>query len=131
MDHLHSTAYQHTPLGRTILGPAQNIKNMTREDIQTYIHCHYTAGVHHRTTSTMQRQYMRSAPPTAAVHYFMMKMQQAAFCCDWSIMLNTHLADTACSAQAVLNTMCCATSPVGGAWQLNIRVHITRLCTVQ
>jgi mitochondrial-processing peptidase subunit beta len=25
-DHLHSTAYQGTPLGRTILGPTKNIK---------------------------------------------------------------------------------------------------------
>lgn len=25
-DHLHATAYQGTPLGRTILGPADNIK---------------------------------------------------------------------------------------------------------
>jgi mitochondrial-processing peptidase subunit beta len=25
-DHLHSTAYQGTPLGRTILGPSENIK---------------------------------------------------------------------------------------------------------
>lgn len=25
-DHLHSTAYQGTPLGRTILGPTENIK---------------------------------------------------------------------------------------------------------
>jgi predicted Zn-dependent peptidase len=45
MDHLHSTAFQHTPLGRTILGPAQNIKSMTRDDIEAYIRCHYTAGV--------------------------------------------------------------------------------------
>ena len=25
-DHLHATAYQETPLGRTILGPSENIK---------------------------------------------------------------------------------------------------------
>ena len=25
-DHLHATAYQGTPLGRTILGPTQNVK---------------------------------------------------------------------------------------------------------
>lgn len=25
-DHLHATAYQGTPLGRTILGPSENIK---------------------------------------------------------------------------------------------------------
>ena len=27
-DHLHAVAYQGTPLGRTILGPTQNIKSI-------------------------------------------------------------------------------------------------------
>ena len=44
MDHLHATAFQHTPLGRTILGPAQNIQRMTKEDVEAYIRTHYTAG---------------------------------------------------------------------------------------
>ena len=30
-------AYQTSPLGRTILGPEENIKNMTREHIVNYI----------------------------------------------------------------------------------------------
>ncbi|VVB14592.1 unnamed protein product [Arabis nemorensis] len=42
-DHLHATAFQHTPLGRTILGPPQNIKSITRDDLQNYIKTHYTA----------------------------------------------------------------------------------------
>jgi mitochondrial-processing peptidase subunit beta len=46
MDHLHATAFQHTPLGRTILGPAQNIKSISRDDIEAYIRSHYTAGAH-------------------------------------------------------------------------------------
>ena len=29
-DHLHATAFQQTPLGRTILGPAANVKSLTR-----------------------------------------------------------------------------------------------------
>ena len=29
-DHLHAVAYQGTPLGRTILGPAKNIKSISR-----------------------------------------------------------------------------------------------------
>ena len=29
-DHLHAVAYQGTPLGRTILGPAKNIKSINR-----------------------------------------------------------------------------------------------------
>jgi len=40
-DHLHSVAYQGTPLGRTILGPTANIKSMTRDDLVTYIQTHY------------------------------------------------------------------------------------------
>ncbi|OAY82345.1 probable mitochondrial-processing peptidase subunit beta, mitochondrial [Ananas comosus] len=42
-DHLHATAFQYTPLGRTILGPAQNIKTITKEHLKNYISTHYTA----------------------------------------------------------------------------------------
>ncbi|KAM7280788.1 hypothetical protein ACFE04_007922 [Oxalis oulophora] len=42
-DHLHATAFQYTPLGRTILGPAQNIKTITKDHLQNYIRTHYTA----------------------------------------------------------------------------------------
>ena len=42
-DHLHATAFQYTPLGRTILGPAQNIKTITKDHLQSYIQTHYTA----------------------------------------------------------------------------------------
>ena len=44
MDHLHATAFQYTPLGRPILGSAQNIQKMTKEDVEAYIRTHYTAG---------------------------------------------------------------------------------------
>lgn len=40
-DHLHSVAYQGTPLGLTILGPTQNIKTITRQDLKDYIDTHY------------------------------------------------------------------------------------------
>merc|ERR1711972_531540 len=40
-DHLHSVAYQGTPLGRTILGPAKNIKSINRNDLTHYINTHY------------------------------------------------------------------------------------------
>ncbi|KFK25778.1 hypothetical protein AALP_AA8G159200 [Arabis alpina] len=43
LDHLHATAFQHTTLGRTILGPDENIKSITKDDIQNYIKTHYTA----------------------------------------------------------------------------------------
>ncbi|XP_008805107.2 probable mitochondrial-processing peptidase subunit beta, mitochondrial [Phoenix dactylifera] len=42
-DHLHATAFQYTPLGRTILGPASNIKTITKEQLKNYISTHYTA----------------------------------------------------------------------------------------
>ncbi|XP_074275822.1 putative mitochondrial-processing peptidase subunit beta, mitochondrial [Silene latifolia] len=42
-DHLHATAFQYTPLGRTILGPAENIKTITKEHLKSYISTHYTA----------------------------------------------------------------------------------------
>lgn len=41
-DHLHATAFQHSPLGRTILGPEENIRSITREDIKQYISTHYS-----------------------------------------------------------------------------------------
>lgn len=41
-DHLHATAFQHSPLGRTILGPAENVKSITKEDLENYISTHYT-----------------------------------------------------------------------------------------
>lgn len=43
LDELHSTAFQGTGLGRTILGPDHNIRNLTRGDLQSYINTHYTA----------------------------------------------------------------------------------------
>jgi len=43
LDELHSTAFMGTGLGRTILGPDENIKNLTRGDLQNYIDTHYTA----------------------------------------------------------------------------------------
>ncbi|KAI0023719.1 mitochondrial-processing peptidase subunit beta [Xylariomycetidae sp. FL0641] len=42
-DHLHATAYQHQPLGRTILGPRENIRDITRTELTNYIKNNYTA----------------------------------------------------------------------------------------
>ncbi|KAJ3090210.1 mitochondrial processing peptidase beta subunit [Quaeritorhiza haematococci] len=41
-DHLHGAAFQGTGLGRTILGPRQNIKSITKQDLLNYIKEHYT-----------------------------------------------------------------------------------------
>ncbi|CAL7946336.1 unnamed protein product [Xylocopa violacea] len=40
-DHLHASAYQGTSLGRTILGPTENIKRITRQDLLNYVSTHY------------------------------------------------------------------------------------------
>lgn len=42
-DRLHETAFQGCGLGRTILGPKENIESLTRDDLQNYIKTHYTA----------------------------------------------------------------------------------------
>jgi len=42
-DHLHATAFQGTPLARTILGPAENIRSITRAQLTDYIAKNYTA----------------------------------------------------------------------------------------
>jgi processing peptidase subunit beta len=42
-DRLHETAYRGTALAQTILGPSENIKNITKADIDKYVKSHYTA----------------------------------------------------------------------------------------
>lgn len=65
-DHLHSTAYQATPLGRTILGPTENIKTINRNDLTEYISTHYkgprivlsaAGGVDHENLVKLSEQY--------------------------------------------------------------------------
>jgi len=41
-DMLHETAYQGSGLGRTILGPEENIRKISRRDLENYIKTHYT-----------------------------------------------------------------------------------------
>merc|ERR1711983_455366 len=65
-DHLHSVAYQGTPLGRTILGPTKNIKSISRDDLVHYINTHYkgprmvlagAGGVAHNDLCSMAEKY--------------------------------------------------------------------------
>lgn len=42
-DHLHATAFQGHPLGRTILGPKENIESIQKSDLSNYIKTNYTA----------------------------------------------------------------------------------------
>ncbi|KAK5049485.1 hypothetical protein LTR84_004414 [Exophiala bonariae] len=76
-DHLHATAYQGQPLGRTILGPRENILSITRDDLVDYISTNYTAdrmvlvgagGVPHEELVKLAEKHLgglRSAPPTS------------------------------------------------------------------
>jgi len=65
-DHLHAVAYQGTPLGRTILGPAKNIKSISRDDLVHYINTHYkgprmvlagAGGVNHAELCSMAEKH--------------------------------------------------------------------------
>jgi len=65
-DHLHSVAYTGTPLGRTILGPAKNIKSISRDDLVHYINTHYkgprmvlagAGGVNHKDLCDMAEKH--------------------------------------------------------------------------
>lgn len=65
-DHLHSCAFQGTPLGMTILGPTKNIKSISRNDLVEYINTHYKAprmvlagagGVDHQQLVELGKKY--------------------------------------------------------------------------
>jgi len=73
-DHLHATAYQHQPLGRTILGPRENIRDITRTELSNYIKNNYTAdrmvlvgagGVPHEQLVEMADKYFSKLPSTS------------------------------------------------------------------
>ncbi|VDL43877.1 unnamed protein product [Hymenolepis diminuta] len=42
-DYLHATAYQGTPLGRTILGPEKNVRSLQPKDLRNFIQTNYKA----------------------------------------------------------------------------------------
>lgn len=71
-DHLHSIAFQGTALGRTILGPIENIKSIQRTDLEQYIKEHYTAprmilvgagGVDHEQLVALGEKHFASLSP--------------------------------------------------------------------
>jgi processing peptidase subunit beta len=73
-DHLHATAFQGQPLGRTILGPKENIESIQRTDLQNYIKTNYTAdrmvlvgagGVPHQQLVDLAEKYFSSLPAEA------------------------------------------------------------------
>ncbi|KAI9837027.1 MAG: hypothetical protein M1819_000676 [Sarea resinae] len=76
-DHLHATAFQGQPLGRTILGPKENIASIQRDDLTGYIKQNYTAdrmvlvgagGVPHEQLVELAEKHfsgLPTQPPTA------------------------------------------------------------------
>lgn len=73
-DHLHATAFQHQPLGRTILGPRENIQDITRTELSNYIKHNYSAdrmvlvgagGVPHDKLVEMADKYFANLPAKA------------------------------------------------------------------
>ncbi|KAI9932028.1 hypothetical protein AWENTII_010346 [Aspergillus wentii] len=77
-DHLHATAFQNQPLGRTILGPKENIQTISRNNLTDYIKTNYTAdrmvlvgagGIPHEQLVRLAEEHfgsLPSKPPTSA-----------------------------------------------------------------
>lgn len=77
-DHLHATAFQGQPLGRTILGPKENIASIQRDNLVDYIKTNYTAdrmvlvgsgGIPHEELVKLAEEHfgaLPSQPPTSA-----------------------------------------------------------------
>ncbi|XP_074861328.1 cytochrome b-c1 complex subunit 1, mitochondrial [Carettochelys insculpta] len=70
-DYLHATAFQGTALSRTVEGTTENIKQLTRADLATYIDTHYKAprmvlaaagGVSHDELVDLARQHLAGVP---------------------------------------------------------------------
>lgn len=70
-DHLHATAFQNQALGRTILGPKENIQSISRDDLTNYIKTNYTAdrmvlvgagGVPHSQLVDLAEKYFSKLP---------------------------------------------------------------------
>mmetsp|Transcript_14209 Transcript_14209/g.15831 ORF Transcript_14209/g.15831 Transcript_14209/m.15831 type:complete len:475 (+) Transcript_14209:56-1480(+) len=71
LDHLHATAFMGTGLGRTILGPEENIRSLSRNDLTDYINTHYTAprmviagagAIDHNELCSMSSEYFGNLP---------------------------------------------------------------------
>ena len=87
LDHLHETAFMNTGLGRTILGPEENIRSLTKEDLESYIHTHYTAdrfvvaaagAVDHHQLVQLSEQYFNKLPSVRSDD-ISLSMEQAIF----------------------------------------------------
>ncbi|KAK7036725.1 Mitochondrial-processing peptidase subunit beta [Paramarasmius palmivorus] len=73
-DHLHAVAFQGQPLGRTILGPKNNILSIKRDDLASYIKTNYaadkmvlvgTGGVSHESLVQLAEKHFSSLPSSS------------------------------------------------------------------
>lgn len=88
-DHLHAVAYQGQPLGRTILGSRENIRDISRTELVNYISNNYigdrmvlvsAGGVPHQRMVEMAEQYFNNLPSsTPDSSAFRQAKQQADF----------------------------------------------------
>ncbi|XP_053576697.1 cytochrome b-c1 complex subunit 1, mitochondrial [Bombina bombina] len=69
-DYLHATAYQGTALGRTVMGPSENAKKLTRADLVEYVSSHYkpprmvlaaAGGINHKELCDLARRHFTGA----------------------------------------------------------------------
>ncbi|KAI1892818.1 hypothetical protein AGOR_G00137430 [Albula goreensis] len=69
LDLLHATAFQGTPLGHSVLGPSENARSLTCQDLMEYINIHYKAprmvlaaagGVNHSELVGLAKQHFSS-----------------------------------------------------------------------
>lgn len=75
LDHLHATAFQGNGLGRTILGPEENIRSLKKADLKDYITKHYTSprmvivgagAVEHGEMCDLAKEYFGGLPTAAS-----------------------------------------------------------------
>lgn len=86
-DHLHATAFQHQPLGRTILGPRENIRDITRTELTNYIKDNYTAdrmvlvgagGIPHEKLVDLAEEHFAKLPANGPQNYARLQAKQKA-----------------------------------------------------
>jgi processing peptidase subunit beta len=87
-DRLHQTAYRKHPLGYTILGPVENIKSISRQDLLNYQKSHYTGGrmviagaggVSHDELVAMSSEFFGTVPADTPEGYEAPVLQPAWF----------------------------------------------------
>jgi processing peptidase subunit beta len=88
-DHLHATAFQHQALGRTILGPRENIRDISRTELTNYIKNNYTAdrmvlaaagGVPHEALVELAEKHFSGLPGSGPANQaYLLSKQKADF----------------------------------------------------